>query len=187
MTPARHQRPARPARRGGAPAWWLVLALTVPLAACLDGYPSDDLPTPDPFSMAPAELLGALNELGAKALPGHRWRYSQPQACALKVKTGRWPWSRQVQQHRLEATQVTLVSTPGSRLHQLALVASPATTGAGPDSGSGLGAGPDAGTAAPAGALAADPVLLQTAAQRDAQRAQLLLQMLQRHCNQQPA
>ncbi len=183
MTSARHHRPARPAHRGGAPAWWLVLALTVPLTACLDGYPSDDLPTPDPFSMAPAELLGALNELGAKALPGQRWRYSQPQACALKVKTGRWPWSRQVQQHRLEATNIALVSTPGSRLHQLALVTNPATAGA----GAGAGAGVNAGAAAPAGALTTDAVLLQTAAQRDAQRAQLLLQMLQRHCNQQPA
>lgn len=60
--------------------------LCVPLlAACPDGYPTEDAPRVEPSRMTQAQLLAALNELGAEPHLGTRWRYSLHPECELEV------------------------------------------------------------------------------------------------------
>jgi len=55
------------------------------LAACLEGYPSGDAPRIEPSRMTQAQLLSALNELGAELHLGKRWRYALHPNCELEV------------------------------------------------------------------------------------------------------
>lgn len=55
------------------------------LTACSDGYPADDAPPIDPARMTQAQLLEALNDLGAGSRPGKRWRYDLDAHCGLTV------------------------------------------------------------------------------------------------------
>lgn len=59
----------------------LRLALLLALAACSDGYPTDDEPAHDLASFSQAELLHALNELGAP-----RWHYTLAPGCRLTAE-----------------------------------------------------------------------------------------------------
>ena len=51
------------------------------LAACSDGYPTDDVAHIDPAHMTQAQLLLALNALGKDAQQGKRGRYSLHADC----------------------------------------------------------------------------------------------------------
>ena len=67
---------------------WRVVALALCvllLAACPDGYPSEDAPQIAPSRMSQAQLLAALNELGAEPHRPRRWRYSLHPDCELEV------------------------------------------------------------------------------------------------------
>jgi hypothetical protein len=55
------------------------------LAACSDGYPTEDVPQIDPARMTPAQLLEALNALGEEPHLGKRWRYALHANCELEV------------------------------------------------------------------------------------------------------
>jgi hypothetical protein len=55
------------------------------LTACPDGYPTEDAPRVELSSMTQAQLLAALNELGAEPHLGKRWRYSLHPECELEV------------------------------------------------------------------------------------------------------
>lgn len=58
------------------------------LVACSDGYPTEDLPTSNPSQMSQAELLEALNRLGAQPHLAHRWRYALEPGCQLVIGVG---------------------------------------------------------------------------------------------------
>lgn len=55
------------------------------LAACSDGYPTDDVPQVDPVRMTQAQLLAALNAMGKEPHLGKRWRYAMHAGCELEV------------------------------------------------------------------------------------------------------
>jgi hypothetical protein len=55
------------------------------LAACPQGYPTADAPQIEPSRMTQAQLLAALNELGAEPRLGKRWRYVLHANCELEV------------------------------------------------------------------------------------------------------
>jgi hypothetical protein len=55
------------------------------LAACTDGYPTEDVAQIDPLRMTSAQLLAALNALGAKPHLGKRWRYTLHANCEVEV------------------------------------------------------------------------------------------------------
>jgi hypothetical protein len=55
------------------------------LTACLDGYPTEDVPQIDPAAMTSSQLLEALNELGQDAQAGKRWRYALNEGCQLDI------------------------------------------------------------------------------------------------------
>jgi hypothetical protein len=55
------------------------------IAACSDGYPTDDVPQIDPARMTQAQLLAELNALGKESHLGKRWRYALHANCELEV------------------------------------------------------------------------------------------------------
>jgi hypothetical protein len=55
------------------------------LAACADGYPSEDAAQIEPARMTKAQLLAALNELGEVPQLRSRWRYTLHPQCELEV------------------------------------------------------------------------------------------------------
>lgn len=55
------------------------------LAACSDGYPTEDVAQIDPARMTQTELLDALNALGKKPHLRKRWRYDMQAGCELEV------------------------------------------------------------------------------------------------------
>lgn len=55
------------------------------LAACSDGYPTDDVPLLDPVRMTQVQLLVALNELGDESHLGKRWRVALHDGCELEL------------------------------------------------------------------------------------------------------
>ena len=65
-----------------APASALCVLL---LSACPEGYPTADAPRIEPSRMTQAQLLAALNELGAEPHLGKRWRYALHANCELEV------------------------------------------------------------------------------------------------------
>lgn len=62
-----------------------VLALGL-LAACSDGYPTEDAPQMAPSAMSSQQLLQALNDLGAEPHLDRRWRYGLAPGCLLEVR-----------------------------------------------------------------------------------------------------
>ena len=58
---------------------------TVLLAACSDGYPTEDAPMLDPARMTQAQLLAALNDLGEQSSLGKRWTFALHGNCELAV------------------------------------------------------------------------------------------------------
>lgn len=54
-------------------------------AACMDGYPKQDAPLSDPFSMTQAQRLAHMNTLGAEAHPERRWSYGLLPGCVLRI------------------------------------------------------------------------------------------------------
>lgn len=76
-------------RRPSCDRPWLAALLAAAalcgLAACSDGYPSQDVEALSPFDMSNTQRVAALNELGRSAQPAHRWRYELQPGCALKV------------------------------------------------------------------------------------------------------
>jgi hypothetical protein len=63
----------------------LAMLSVISLAACSDGYPTEDVPQIDPAVMTLPQLLDALNELGQDAQPGARWRYTLREGCELDI------------------------------------------------------------------------------------------------------
>jgi hypothetical protein len=63
---------------------WLAAAVLA-LAACSDGYPTEDAVPLDPAQMTRTELLAALNSLGDEPHLGKRWRFALRPDCELEV------------------------------------------------------------------------------------------------------
>lgn len=55
------------------------------LAACSDGYPTEDVRQIDPARMSQAQLLAELNALGKEPHLANRWRYALHPDCELEV------------------------------------------------------------------------------------------------------
>jgi hypothetical protein len=55
------------------------------LAACTDGYSTEDVAQVDPARMTHTQLLAALNALGKEPHLGKRWRYALHANCELEV------------------------------------------------------------------------------------------------------
>ena len=55
------------------------------LAACSDGYPTEDVPQVDPARMSQTQLLAALNAMGKEPHLGRRWRYAMHAGCELEI------------------------------------------------------------------------------------------------------
>jgi hypothetical protein len=70
-----------PLRAAVATSVVMVLSLT----ACTDGYPTEDVPQIHPASMTQAQLLAALNALGAEPHLSQRWRYAMHANCELEI------------------------------------------------------------------------------------------------------
>jgi hypothetical protein len=62
-----------------------MMVLSLALAGCADGYPTEDAPKIDPATMSQAELLVALNTLGKAPHLGKRWRYALHDRCELEI------------------------------------------------------------------------------------------------------
>lgn len=78
MSPASTRR--RPLRAA------LATITCVVLTSCSDGYPTEDVPQIEPSRMTAAELVAALNELGAGRHLDQRWRYRLEGGCQLEVR-----------------------------------------------------------------------------------------------------
>jgi hypothetical protein len=77
------------------------------LAACRDGYPTEDAPRSEPSRMTREQLLDALNELGGKPRLGKRWSYALERGCGLVVRV------------RGSDTEVRRVELEGARIDSL--------------------------------------------------------------------
>ena len=89
----------------------LAALVVLSLAACSDGYPTEDVPGIIPARMTQAQLLAALNALGKEPQLGKRWRYAMHANCELEVtvRNGERDRRRVV----LEGAQVTTRSAEG--------------------------------------------------------------------------
>jgi hypothetical protein len=128
------------------------------LAACTDGYPTEDAPHMDPAQMTQAQLLQAMNQLGSEKHLGARWRYALADGCRLdiQVRNGA-PEARSVP---LEGAEIE-VDTEDKVFHIFVL---------------------------PAGGADAAPVpALQSRQWVDSVRMQSLLAYLERSCSAAPA
>lgn len=63
----------------------LAVLCVLSLAACFDGYPTEDAPQIDPGRMTRAQLLAALNALGSEPHLSKRWRYALHADCELEI------------------------------------------------------------------------------------------------------
>lgn len=54
-------------------------------AACMDGYPKQDVPAADPFEMTQAQRLAHMNAVGGDAHPERRWSYELLPGCVLRI------------------------------------------------------------------------------------------------------
>ncbi|MFG6416076.1 hypothetical protein ACG02S_19440 [Roseateles sp. DC23W] len=143
-------------------AWWGV-ALVAALAACSDGYPTEDMPRTSPFDMSREQRLATLNRLAKKAHPERRWRYAMTAACELRVdfrRKGAGTTRTAVQLAR--EMEVEVVFDKADRTFNVVLLADrqPGTE-----------------------VLA---TLLQSKAWTDASQAELVLQLLTRDCEPPP-
>lgn len=108
-------------RRGGL---WASCLLW--LAACTDGYPTDDEPRNDPIRMTRSQLLAALDALGARPHLGKRWRYALHAPCEVEVSVRNGASERRrvglegavVSSRSVDGlTEILLVPTPGDIAH----------------------------------------------------------------------
>lgn len=76
---------APPSRWRRRVAGWTAACWLLSLAACTEGYPSEDVAPIDPARMSQAELLSALNDLGKEPHLDRRWRYALRPNCELEV------------------------------------------------------------------------------------------------------
>ncbi len=77
---------AMPRTPWDSPAAGLLLASALLLGACSDGYPTEDVSQIEPSGMTQAQLLQALNALGAEPQLDKRWRYELEEGCELRVE-----------------------------------------------------------------------------------------------------
>jgi hypothetical protein len=88
------------------------------LVACSDGYPTEDEPSIDPARMSQAQLLAALNELGAGPHLGKRWRYALRDGCQLEITVR----DGERQRHRVELEGAAVASRSADGLMEILLV-----------------------------------------------------------------
>jgi hypothetical protein len=94
----------------------LTAALT--LAACSDGYPTEDVPQIDPAVMTLPQLLDALDELGQDAQPGTRWRYTLREGCKLDISVR----DEERQRHRVAMHRVVIETRSADGTTEILLV-----------------------------------------------------------------
>lgn len=96
----------------------LAVLVVLTLAACSDGYPTEDVPQIDPAVMTLPQLLDALNELGQDAQPGTRWRYSLREACQLDISVR----DEERQRHRVALHRVVIETRSADGITEILLV-----------------------------------------------------------------
>lgn len=150
--------PTRGLRAGRTWAGASCLATMVALAACSDGYPTEDVPQIDPARMTQAQLLAALNELGAEPHLGKRWRYVLRDGCELEIAVR----DGERQPHRVVLDGAAIASRSADGMTEIRLVPR-------------AGGEPQAVTA------------LETGRWSDTVRARALLTHLELQCDKPPA
>jgi hypothetical protein len=67
--------------------WRVVFAVLVVTvgAACVDGYPTQDVLTPDPIDMTQDQRLAEMNSLGVASHPERSWSYGLLSGCVLRI------------------------------------------------------------------------------------------------------
>jgi hypothetical protein len=65
----------------------LVACAALALAACADGYPTEDGALRLKFGMSKEATLTAMNTIGHHGYLEHRWRYEVDEACVLRVRS----------------------------------------------------------------------------------------------------
>jgi len=136
----------------------LCLPALVALVACSDGYPTEDVPQIDPARMTQAQLLAALNELGAEPHLGKRWRYALRDGCELEIAVR----DGERQRHRVVLEGAAIASRSAAGMTEILLL-------------------PQAGGEAQA------VTALETRRWSDTVRARTLLTHLEVRCGQPPA
>lgn len=140
-----------PSSRGACLA--LLLAIGIATTACADGYPTEDEPFLDVYSLSPKEKVEALNLLGQSSVPERRFALLPSCHLRLEEKTGFWQWERS--SIALSEAQVLLnTRTEAENRYELVL----------------------------AGTEGQNFVLLNGAARPDMHRAQFLVRLLQKGC-----
>ncbi len=151
-----------------AGAWVAMVLVLGPLAACSDGYPTEDAPQLAPSAMSSQQLLQALKDLGAEPHLDRRWRYGLAPGCVLEVRV-----------HGERARQQVLLAgariESGTREGQIGVRVVP-------ESDDGDGEGDEAGAGAGAGAEGV--TVLQTRRWTDSVRARSLLTQLELRCSE---
>lgn len=147
------------ARRG---AWWAV-ALAAVLAACSDGYPTEDLPRTSPFDMSSEQRLATLNRLARQAHPERSFRYTMAADCELRVESRRkGAGTTRTALRLVRAMEVDVVFDKADETFNVVLLAD----------------------RRPGAEVLA--TLLQSKAWTDASQAELMLQLLTRDCEPPP-
>ncbi len=130
-------------------------ALGSVLAACADGYPTEDTRQPDPFSLTAEQRVAELNQLGASAHADFRGHYRLIDGCRLQVerKIGRGAWESS--EHALAQVQPELANGTDGKSYDVLLATAQADETA---------------------------LLLRTERRLDAQHARLLVRLLKGDC-----
>ena len=110
--------------RRGACKTALALALVATLAACADGYPSEDGALILSYDMKLEKAMGALHHLGHQRQLDHHWHYELLPGCVLQAQARRFLRSREPVQVALRrsATVVEKDATTGSHTVRVAPV-----------------------------------------------------------------
>ncbi len=148
----------RPARPLGLAVLLMPVAL---VAACSQGYPSDNAPIASPFDMNQAQRIAALNVVGSEADDARRWRYTLEEGCVLAVRQHEGWWRQSSIQVPLDGVSLETRVPPGGNGSGLKLVAS----------------GPDV----------ASVTLLHSDNPLPAQQANLLVKLIKRDCDGAPS
>lgn len=95
-------------RRCSFRAWRLgtLAGMALLLAACVDGYPDEDVPNVHPRDMSAQQRIAVMNQIGKDASPRGRWRYHLVSSCSLQASQGP-AWSRKSMTLQLQGDGVS--------------------------------------------------------------------------------
>lgn len=102
-------------------SWRLALlsCAVVGLAACADGYPSEDGPLVLTYGMDREAILKAMNTIGQHGYLEHRWRYEVDAGCQLRVRSGALKDDGTTLPAATAGLATRVVATGGERSHMV--------------------------------------------------------------------